>query len=158
MAEQKDSLFTFLIRERPGNFSDGIVYEDDHVIAFFDKFPLVKGHTLVVPKQQFQYVHQLPKELAAQVGAAVATVAAKVIKGTGATDYNIINNNGAGAGQEIPHVHFHIIPRFEGDYSRPWFAVIEELRNADANPRPAGIPDTAYEGDLKELRDRVRDA
>ncbi|EKX47754.1 hypothetical protein GUITHDRAFT_93798 [Guillardia theta CCMP2712] len=151
-----ESLFSMLMRVRPGNFPEQIVYEDEKVMAFLDKFPQVDGHTLVVPKEQVEKVHEMSGETAAAVGAALSKVAAKVVAATGCADYNVICNNGKISGQEVPHVHFHIIPRREGDYTSSWAKSIEENR-ATGNPRPEKLPDEgAFTGKLATMRDAIR--
>uniref|UniRef100_A0A7S0QQB7 HIT domain-containing protein n=1 Tax=Cryptomonas curvata TaxID=233186 RepID=A0A7S0QQB7_9CRYP len=150
------SLFSMLINDRPGNFSEQVVYEDELVVAFLDKFPAVPGHTLVVPREQVEKIHELSPETASALGLALAKVAAKVVEATGTNQYNVLVNNGADSGQEIPHVHFHIIPRTAGDYSQSWAKSIESTRTA-ANPKPAKLPDNGeFDGDLKTLRDKIR--
>lgn len=91
------------------------VYENDHVLAFLDINPLAEGHTLVIPKREVERLEQLDPAEAAALGQAVALVAQKVLAVTGAPGYNVLQNNGSVSGQEVPHVHFHIIPRREGD-------------------------------------------
>lgn len=91
------------------------VYEDEHVLAFLDINPLSKGHTLVIPKQPAERLEQLTPESAAAIGAALPMVAQKVLKITGAAGYNVLQNNGTVSGQEVMHVHFHIIPRSTED-------------------------------------------
>ena len=91
------------------------VYEDDHVLAFLDVAPLSKGHVLVIPKEATSSLHELSIQSGAALGAALVTVAKAVVKATGATDYNILQNNGADAHQAVFHVHFHIIPTYSGD-------------------------------------------
>ena len=91
------------------------VYEDDHVLAFLDVAPLSKGHVLVIPKEATSSLHELSTESGAALGAALVTVAKAVVKATGATDYNILQNNGVDAHQAVFHVHFHIIPTYSGD-------------------------------------------
>mmetsp|Transcript_13342 Transcript_13342/g.30900 ORF Transcript_13342/g.30900 Transcript_13342/m.30900 type:complete len:154 (-) Transcript_13342:285-746(-) len=150
-----DSLFTMLMTKKPGNFAEQIVYEDDKVMAFLDKFPMVQGHTLVVPKKQVERVHEMDEETAAAVGVALLKVASKVVKATGSDTYNIMNNTGADAGQEVPHVHFHIIPRCKEDYTASWAASIEKTRH-ELNKKPAKLPDDDFTGALKDLRDKIR--
>jgi histidine triad (HIT) family protein len=89
------------------------VYEDDHVFAFLDIGPLSKGHTLVVPKESKAYLHELSDASAAALGRALPRLCRAVMKATGATAYNVLQNNGKSAHQAVFHVHFHIIPRFE---------------------------------------------
>mmetsp|Transcript_5171 Transcript_5171/g.13017 ORF Transcript_5171/g.13017 Transcript_5171/m.13017 type:complete len:166 (+) Transcript_5171:87-584(+) len=150
-----DSLFTMLMTKKPGNFEEQVVYEDEHIMAFLDKFPQAPGHTLVVPKKQVEKVHELDEETAAALGMAVQKVAAQVVKATGTDQYNIICNSGKDSGQEVPHVHYHIIPRRAGDYSQSWMKSIEATR-ADSNAKPEKLPDDLFTGELKELRDAMR--
>jgi histidine triad (HIT) family protein len=87
------------------------VYEDEHVLAFLDVNPLSEGHTLVIPKERRALLHELSDEQAAALGRALPRIARAVLKVTGATAYNVLQNNGAAAHQAVFHVHFHIIPR-----------------------------------------------
>jgi histidine triad (HIT) family protein len=87
------------------------VYEDDHVLAFLDIFPLSPGHTLVIPKERKAFLHELSDASGAAIGRVLPRIARAVLDATGATDYNILQNNGAPAHQAVFHVHFHIIPR-----------------------------------------------
>ena len=91
------------------------VYEDDVVLAFLDIGPLSDGHTLVIPKQHFENLHDCPAELLADVTSCLGTVAGAVAKAMGCDGYNLLCNNGRAAGQLVEHLHFHIIPRNAGD-------------------------------------------
>src|SRR6185436_1784487 len=88
------------------------VYEDEHVLSFLDVNPLSRGHTLVIPKQPAVTLDQVSEEAAAALGRALVRVARAVIAATGATDYNVLQNNGRVAHQAVMHVHFHIIPKY----------------------------------------------
>jgi histidine triad (HIT) family protein len=90
------------------------IYEDDHVLAFLDIAPLSRGHVLVIPKERKAYLHELTDEQAAAIGRVLPRLARAVMNATGATAYNILQNNGAAAHQAVFHVHFHIIPYHEG--------------------------------------------
>ena len=90
------------------------VYEDEHVLAFLDINPLSLGHTLVIPKQPAVHLHELDDEAAAAIGRVLPRLCRAVMHATGATAYNILQNNGASAHQAVMHVHFHIIPRVGG--------------------------------------------
>ncbi|WP_456471587.1 HIT family protein [Methanocaldococcus sp.] len=91
-----------------------IVYEDPYVIAFLDINPRSKGHTLVVPKKHYKTLDEMPdEELCHLIKGVKETI--KILKKLNFDGYNIVNNNGKAAGQEIDHVHIHIIPRYEGD-------------------------------------------
>ena len=103
------SIFTrIILREIPCHE----VYRDAHVIAFLDISPLSMGHVLVVPVEEREFLHELSDESAAAIGRALPRVARAVIAATGATAYNVLQNNGAAAHQAVPHVHFHIIPKY----------------------------------------------
>lgn len=92
------------------------VYEDDHVFAFLDIGPLSKGHTLVIPKERKAALHELSDEAAAAIGKVLPRLARAVMKVSGCEAYNILQNNGALAHQAVFHVHFHIIPKPDGEH------------------------------------------
>jgi histidine triad (HIT) family protein len=87
------------------------VYEDDHVLAFLDIAPLSDGHVLVVPKERKACLHELSDDAAAALGRVLPRLCRAVVAATGATAYNVLQNNGASAHQAVMHVHFHIIPK-----------------------------------------------
>ena len=91
------------------------VYEDEFVLAFLDVSPLSKGHTLVIPKQCVALLHELSDQSAAALGLALVKISKAIMKATGATAYNVLQNNGVNAHQAVFHVHFHIIPTFTMD-------------------------------------------
>ena len=91
------------------------LYEDEHVLAFLDVGPLSRGHTLVIPKERKAHLHELSDEAAAAIGRVLPRLARAVMRATGTTAYNVLQNNGAQAHQAVMHVHFHIIPRVGGD-------------------------------------------
>ena len=88
------------------------VYEDDKVLAFLDINPLSEGHTLIIPKEPAVTIGQLSDDSAAALGRAMPRVTRAVIQSVGAEAYNLVQMNGEDAGQEVMHVHFHVIPRF----------------------------------------------
>lgn len=96
-----------------GELSCHRVYEDAHTLAFLDIAPLAPGHTLVIPKEAREHLHQLSDESAAALGLALTRVARAVLAATGAEHYNVLQNNGESAHQAVPHVHFHVIPRLK---------------------------------------------
>ncbi len=91
------------------------VYEDDEVLAYLDINPFSKGHTLVIPKRHCQGLLDTDDELLATLIARVKQVAAMIKPKLGCDGFNILQNNGAAAGQTVNHVHFHIVPRWNGD-------------------------------------------
>lgn len=92
-----------------------IVYEDDDTLAFMDIGPVIKGHTLVIPKVCYNPITETPDDVLAKLMMVCKRIAAAQIKGLGAEGVNVIQNNGASAGQVVPHIHFHVIPRFAAD-------------------------------------------
>ncbi len=106
-----DTIFTKIIR---GDIPCHKVYEDDRVFAFLDINPLSRGHTLVIPKEPAATLDQLSDESAAALGRALPRVCRAVMKATGASAYNVLQNNGAAAHQAVFHVHFHVIPKESG--------------------------------------------
>lgn len=92
-----------------------IVYEDADTLAFMDIGPIIKGHTLVIPKTCYDPVTETPDEVLSKLMSVCKRIAAAQIGALGADGVNIIQNNGTAAGQVVPHIHFHVIPRFEGD-------------------------------------------
>jgi histidine triad (HIT) family protein len=102
------TIFTRIIR---GEIPCHKVYEDDRVFAFLDINPLSEGHTLVIPKEEAATLDQLSEESAAALGRALPRIARAVMKATGTSAYNVLQNNGASAHQAVFHVHFHIIPK-----------------------------------------------
>ena len=87
------------------------VYEDERVFAFLDINPLSVGHTLVIPKEPARTLDALSDESAAALGRALPRICRAVIAVAGVREYNVLENNGAGAHQAVDHVHFHIIPK-----------------------------------------------
>ncbi len=98
-----------------GELPAATVYEDDDVIAFMDIGPVIKGHTLVVPKAHSESVADTPDELLAKMIVVVKRIAHAQSVGLAADGVNVTQANGAVAGQVVPHIHFHVIPRFDDD-------------------------------------------
>lgn len=98
------------------------LYEDEHVFAFLDISPLSKGHALVVPKESKPFLHELSDESAAAIGRVLPRLCRAIMKASGASAYNILQNNGSSAHQAVFHVHFHIIPKIDkAGLSLGWF-------------------------------------
>jgi histidine triad (HIT) family protein len=106
-----ETIFTRILR---GEIPCHRIYEDDQVLAFLDINPLSPGHALVIPKEPAVTIDQLSDDSAAAIGRVLPRLARAVMAATGATAYNILQNNGADAHQAVMHVHFHIIPKLDG--------------------------------------------
>ena len=121
------------------------VYETETVAAFLDANPLAAGHTLVVPKAHHDGLADLPSDLAAELFSAVHAVTPAVEAAVDADATTVAFNNGRAAGQEVPHVHGHIVPRFQGDGVGPIHRLFRD--------RPALI-----DGELDAIADDIRAA
>ena len=106
-----ETIFSKIIR---GEIPCHRVFENEKVLAFLDVNPLSSGHTLVIPKEEVATLDQLSDDAAAALGRVLPRIARAVLAATGASAYNVLQNNGATAHQAVLHVHFHIIPKFEG--------------------------------------------
>lgn len=104
----RPTIFERIIR---GEVPSHRIYEDSHVVAFLDVNPLSQGHALVVPKEVAVTLDALSDESAAAIGRILPRLCRAIIQATGCREYNILQNNGPGAHQVVPHVHFHIIPK-----------------------------------------------
>jgi histidine triad (HIT) family protein len=117
MAESDPSIFTLIIQ---GNIPCHKVYEDEHVFAFLDINPCSLGHTLVVPKEQSPTLDGLSEEASAAVGRVLPRISRAVLAASGASDFNVLQNNGEAAFQSVFHVHFHIIPKHDDGSGLSW--------------------------------------
>lgn len=106
-----------------GEIPSRTVYEDEETLAFLDANPLAPGHVLVIPKTHHERLNDLPEELAGAVLDALYRLVSPVETAIEAEGTTVAFNNGAAAGQEVPHVHGHVIPRFEGDGGGPIHAI-----------------------------------
>ncbi len=96
-----------------------ILLESEFATAFFDAFPVVEGHTLVVPKRHVASLFDLPEEEQAAVWKLVALVRAKLMAEQQPDGFNVGVNDGPAAGQTVMHAHVHVIPRRKGDVADP---------------------------------------
>lgn len=92
-----------------------IVHETDAIIAFLDVNPLAPGHLLVIPREHHERIVDMPGEALGQLTAALPSLGRALLDVTGAAAFNVLQNNGTAAGQVVPHVHFHLIPRESDD-------------------------------------------
>jgi len=111
----EDCLFCKIIS---GKIPSNKIYEDDAVFAFLDIYPASEGHTLVAPKEHFSKFTDMNAGDVASLFEAARKITAAAEKAILADGSNIGINNGEVAGQEVPHVHVHVIPRRTGDGGR----------------------------------------
>ena len=109
---KKDCVFCKIVK---GKISHNQVYQDEHTMAFLDVSPATPkgGHTLVIPKKHYETLIDIStKELEALTRTIkkISTVLLKIYPGL-----NLVQNNKKVAGQAVPHIHFHLIPRYKGD-------------------------------------------
>lgn len=113
---------------------NAIIYEDDIFLAFLDKYPISYGHTLLIPKDHFNNILEMPTNLVGEMYSLVPLISKAIITTINGNGFNISQNNGRSANQIIPHVHVHIVPRFsiekiKGQWPMRKIANIEELKN-----------------------------
>lgn len=118
----EETLFTKIVA---GEIPSHTVYEDETTYAFLDANPLAPGHTLVIPKEPYERLQDIPRAETAEVFGVLGDLAGAVETAVGADATTIALNNGEAAGQEVPHVHWHIVPQFAGDRTRPIHALFD---------------------------------
>ena len=134
---------TLFERIASGDIPASLVYEDASVFAFLDIGPVAPGHTLLVPRLPAATLMELDEASAAALGRALPRLSRALTAATGCDGLNVLQNNGSAAGQVVPHVHFHLIPRFNNRDER------------------IGLRWDAGELDAEQaqsLRDRIKDA
>ncbi|MEK6675918.1 MAG: HIT family protein [Planctomycetota bacterium] len=92
-----------------------IVFEDDATLAFLDVHPVADGHLLIIPKSHYLRLIDLPADLNGRLAGVLPKLGNALMNVTGAGGFNVLCNNGEVAGQVVPHVHFHLIPRTQED-------------------------------------------
>lgn len=90
-----------------------VVFEDESHLAIMDKYPVQNGHTLVMPKAHYEKLIDMPTGVVSTLFSKVPLVAKGILEATGADGFNIGQNNGISANQIVPHVHVHVIPRYQ---------------------------------------------
>lgn len=107
-----DCVFCRIVR---GEIPSQKVFENDQVVAILDIGPIAPGHTLVIAKPHVEAFTDLAPELLAELSRRTQEIARGVLRAMGAPGFNLLMNNHRCSGQAIPHVHWHIIPRKDGD-------------------------------------------
>jgi histidine triad (HIT) family protein len=115
MSYDPDNIFARILR---GEIPCQKVYQDEHTLAFMDIMPQSDGHTLVVPKAEAENIFDIPAEALAAAARTTQRIARAVRKAFEPPGMMITQLNGAPAGQSVFHLHFHIIPRYDGQSMR----------------------------------------
>ena len=108
-----------------GQIPARILNQDDLAVAMLDAFPLADGHTLVVPKIHYSKIQDMDRDTSASVFSLVRKISAALEKAVNVNSTTIAIHNGKEAGQEIPHLHVHIIPRTKDDGAGPVHSMFE---------------------------------
>jgi histidine triad (HIT) family protein len=95
-----------------GKRSGHLIYEDDLHVSFLDKYPIDTGHSLVVPREHHETINDMESMSVGKMFSIVPKIAKAILDATGADAFSVGQNNGRAAKQIIPHVHVHIIPRY----------------------------------------------
>lgn len=98
-----------------GEIPSKTLYEDGQFRVILDLAPATRGHALVIPKEHYANLYEIPQETAAGVMKLAKTMAEKMTEKLGAVGFNLLQNNGEAAGQSVMHFHMHLIPRYNGD-------------------------------------------
>lgn len=98
-----------------GDIPSATIYEDEDFRVILDISPASKGHAIVLAKEHYANIYELPEELAAKALVVAKKVITKMTDIVGCDGYNILQNNGEDAGQTVFHFHIHLIPRYKED-------------------------------------------
>lgn len=121
-----------------GDIPSSVVYEDEDFKVILDVAPAAKGHAIILPKKHFADLFELNEDVAKKVLPVARKVAAAMKEELKCDGINLLQNNGQAAGQSVFHIHFHLIPRYNGDNVKiPW------------------VPGKYEDGEAKELASRI---
>lgn len=98
-----------------GDIPSRTLFEDDHFRVILDAGPATRGHALVLPKDHYQDLFELPEDVAADAMRVAQKVGAQIVSKMDADGMNLVQNNGETAGQTVRHFHVHLIPRYKDD-------------------------------------------
>lgn len=98
-----------------GEIPSTSLYENEDFRVILDLGPATKGHALILPKEHFSDLTTLDADIAAKVFPLAGKIGRSMQRALGCSGFNVVQNNGASAGQTVMHFHTHIIPRYKGD-------------------------------------------
>lgn len=113
--ERKDMESCIFCKIANGEIPSATLYEDEDFRVILDLGPASKGHALILPKEHYRDLYEIPEELAAKVMKTAKKVVTAMTKVLDCDGYNLVQNNGEAAGQTVFHFHMHLIPRYKGD-------------------------------------------
>lgn len=108
-----------------GEIPSKTIHEDEEFRVILDLGPATKGHALILPKNHYKNVYELPDEAAASVMKLAKKMAVTMTEKLSCDGFNLVQNNGEAAGQTVFHFHMHLIPRYENDGQQIGWAVGE---------------------------------
>jgi histidine triad (HIT) family protein len=126
-----------------GKIKARVISQNNKAVAFLDAMPLSIGHTLVIPKSHYEKVQEMNRDYSSAVLDLLRQVSSAVEKAVGVNASTIAIHNGREAGQEVPHVHVHVIPRNTDDGAGPIHSMFKK--------RPVPNPE-----EMDFLRDRIK--
>ena len=134
-----DCLFCSIVA---GDIPATTVYEDEHVLGFMDIAPANPGHTLIIPKQHYRNIYDMPVEVGGKIMQVAIPLANAIRTALKVDGLNLFQSNEAAAFQTVFHFHLHLIPRWEDDplrkqYWQPSEGNLEEIANIAAEIREA---------------------
>ena len=112
MTSQPDCIFCRIVAAQVPCYK---LYEDEQVLAMLDIGPLSRGHCLILPREHYRTLAEMPDELGAACGRIAPRLCRAIMAATGASASNLLQNNGRIAHQAVDHVHFHIIPKYDAE-------------------------------------------
>lgn len=95
-----------------GKLPSHMIYDDDDCLAILDRYPIDNGHSLIITRQHYEKITDMSIDDVSKLFSKVPKIINAIIKATGADAFSIAQNNGKSAKQIIPHVHIHLIPRY----------------------------------------------
>ena len=98
-----------------GEIPSKTLYEDDNFRVILDQGPATKGHALILPKEHYANLYELPEETAGEVMKLAKKMVVQMTRRLGCEGFNLVQNNGDLAGQTVFHFHMHMIPRYQAD-------------------------------------------
>ncbi len=125
-----------------GDIPSKTIYEDEDFRVILDLSPATRGHALILPKEHFANLYELPDELAGKVMKLAKKMATLMTEKLGCDGFNLVQNNGETAGQTVFHFHLHLIPRYKDDQQKinwnpgsPSQEELEEIKNCITNEK-----------------------